>query len=202
MKVFIIPIPTTIPIIGNERNKVNKQSLDQLSDGEGGIGDRYKIRAHKSVLSSVSTVFFAMLNSHLKEREESLIEIGDMCFNTVHYLLKYAYTNQVDANCDLRALFAAAEKYQIYDLCHICLERMQSSIELDTVCELMVFLERYRDNHHIDSVMMKKLEGQVLEFMVEHYPAISKMSSYRKLKSKIESKLTMFMYQKQFGSRK
>lgn len=83
-----------------------------------------------------------------------------------------------------------------------CLERLQSSIEMETVCELMVFLERYRDNHHIDGVMMKKLEGQVLEFMVEHYPQISKLSSYRKLKSKIESKLTMFMYQKQFGARK
>ena len=114
-----------------QRRRRNKQSLDQLSDGEsGGIGDRYRFRAHKSVLSSVSSVFNAMLNSHLKEREESLIEIGDMCFNTVYYLLQYAYTNQVDNSCDLRALFAAAEKYQIYDLCHMlsCLLSAVSSL--------------------------------------------------------------------------
>lgn len=179
------------------------QCLDQLSDGEGiGAADRFSIRAHKSVLSSVSSVFLAMLSSHLKEREQSLIVIDDLCFQTVHHLLHYAYTDRVDPSCDLKALFAAAEKYQIYDLCHICLERMQSLIDMDSVCELMVFLERYRDNHHIDEMMMKKLEGQLLEFMVEHYPQISKMNSYRKLKSKIESKLTMFMYQKQFGSRK
>ena len=77
---------------------------------------------------------------------------------------------------------------------------MCGMINIDTVCELMVFIQRYQDNHHIDTDMMKKFELSLFEFMVENYPQISKMDSYHKLRTKIESKLTMFMYQKQFGA--
>ena len=73
---------------------------------------------------------------------------------------------------------------------------------MNTVCDLLVFIQRYQDNHHISGEMMKKFETHLFDFMVENYPQISKMDCYHKLKSKIESKLTMFMYTKQFGTSK
>eukprot|EP01084_Bolivina_argentea_P228479 385876_1 len=161
--------------------------------------DTYSISAHKAVLSSVSSVFYAMLKNHLKERDENHIVIHDLCYNTMYNVLSYAYSNKLEANCDLKAVFAAAEKYQIYDLCHICLERMQALISLETVCDLLIFVQRYQDNHHVDVDLMKNFETNLYDFMVEHYPQIAKTDSYKKLKAKIESKLTMFMYRKQFG---
>jgi len=161
----------------------------------------YCISAHKAILSSVSSVFYAMLNCNLKERDESRIVIHDICYHTMYHLLNYAYSNQVSHECgDLKALFAAAEKYQIYDLCHICLEKMESMIDMDTVCDLWLFLQRYQCNHHISPDMIKKLEARLFEFMVENYPEFCKLEAFLKLKPKIESKLTMFMYEKQFGA--
>ena len=184
----------------NNNNHNNHNNISCLDDGMN-INDTFCISAHKSVLSSVSLVFHAMLNSQHKEADENRIVINDLCFNTMYHLLSYAYCNKVENNwqCDLKALFAAAEKYQIYDLCHICLEKMENLIDINTVCDLLVFIQRYKDNHHIDQRMLGKFETNLLEFMVENYPQISKMDCYHKLKAKIESQLTMFMYTKQFG---
>ena len=74
------------------------------------------IRAHRAVLSSVSSVFERMLSSDLREKTQSLIVIDEFCLNTIHHLLHYAYSSQVEEDCDLQCLFAAAVKYQIYDL--------------------------------------------------------------------------------------
>ena len=185
----------------NNNNNNNNNNNDYCLDDTMIMNDTYCISAHKSILSSVSLVFHAMLNSRHKEVDENRIIINDLCFNTMYHLLSYSYTNQVENNwdCDLKALFAAAEKYQIYDLCHICLEKMENLITVDSVCDLLVFIQRYQDNHHLNRDLMAKFETNLLGFMVENYPSISKMECYNKLKSKIESQLTMFMYTKQFG---
>jgi len=188
---------------GEEEDEEEEQDEDDNEDDDiVQLVEMFCINAHKSVLSCSSSVFHAMLTNHLKERDENHIVIDDICYQTMHHLLRYMYTNKVAPDCDLKALFAAAEKYAIYDLCRVCLQRMQLIVSEQTVCGLLVFVQRYQNNHHIDVQRMKKFETDLFQFMVDHYPSISKLASYQKLKSKIEGKLTMFMYQKQFGSNK
>lgn len=67
----------------------------------------------KSVLSAQSEVFKSMFMSKFKEGLKSEIKVKDVEEETMKHLIKWFYTNKLEANCPTEKLFIVADKYDI-----------------------------------------------------------------------------------------
>lgn len=93
---------------------------DETKDIELVIGDT-TFKAHKFVLVANSTVFRAMFQHNLKEKQEASIKIDDTNVETFRVFLKYLYTRQIDNVNDVTEdLMILADKYDVQSLKDNC----------------------------------------------------------------------------------
>ncbi|KAI5073298.1 hypothetical protein GOP47_0011311 [Adiantum capillus-veneris] len=93
--------------------------------------DGSKIRAHRAVLISRSTVFKAMLENKMEESRTNTIRITDFTYDVLRLFVHYLYTAEIypesleDCAVDLLAL---AEKYNVKQLKLVCERYMISKL--------------------------------------------------------------------------
>lgn len=93
--------------------------------------DGSKIRAHRAVLVSRSSVFKAMLESKMEESRTNTIKITDFPYEILRLFVHYLYTAEIyiesldDCVVDLLAL---AEKYNVKQLKSVCERHMVSKL--------------------------------------------------------------------------
>ncbi|MCO5557442.1 hypothetical protein L7F22_011006 [Adiantum nelumboides] len=107
---------------------------DQFSDLILESSDGSKIRAHRAILVSRSSVFKAMLESEMEESRSGIIKITDFSYEVLRFFVHYLYTAEIypesleECAFDLLAL---AEKYNVKHLKAVCERFMTSKVNSD-----------------------------------------------------------------------
>lgn len=80
-----------------------------------------KFRAHKVVLASVSSYFFAMFNGDMREHDQDQIELHDLDPAAAELLIEYSYTGQITITPDnVQVLLPASSILQMQDVREAC----------------------------------------------------------------------------------
>ena len=101
------------------------------------VGQR-KIPAHKYVLATGSTVFFAMFYGGYTETNAETIEVPDVDPDAFLTMLKYLYCDEIDLTPDnVLATLYAAKKYLIPALANACVKFLETSLSAKNACLLL-----------------------------------------------------------------
>lgn len=96
-----------------------------------------KIPAHKYVLATGSSVFFAMFYGGLSEDVKE-VEIPDVEPVAFQNLLRYLYTDEIQLEADnVLATLYAAKKYIIAHLAQACVSYLETSLSARNACVLL-----------------------------------------------------------------
>ncbi|KAL1213610.1 BTB/POZ domain-containing protein [Cardamine amara subsp. amara] len=106
-----------------------------VKPGDNGQG----IYAHKAVLAVRSKVFRNMLESdECKVSPEESITIPDLSYEELKSLLEFFYNGTLSPNNKhIRALYLAADKYDIQYLQDVCREQIISNLSIDNVLDIL-----------------------------------------------------------------
>ncbi|CAL1291861.1 unnamed protein product [Larinioides sclopetarius] len=130
--------------------------------------------AHKNVLCARSPVFKAMLTCNMKEKNIDCIHIDDMQNDTVHQLLLFLYSDNIEILHWKSAsqLYYAADKYQIGKLKALCSSFLVKNLSISNASELLLLADTYND------VNFKKV---VEDFILEHEKHVFCSNAWEKL---------------------
>ncbi|XP_044764254.1 kelch-like protein 17 [Coccinella septempunctata] len=111
-----------------------------------------KFRAHKVVLASVSSYFFAMFNGDMKEQSLPEIQIHDLDATAVGLLLDYAYTGKINITPDnVQVLLPASSALQMQDVREACCKFLLKQLH-PTNC---LGIRSFADTHSCKELHMK-----------------------------------------------
>lgn len=113
-----------------------------------------KIRAHKVVLATGSTIWHNLFDS---DQTLTNITINDFDYETVKQLIEYIYTGTAKQATD--QLLIAADKYGVNGLKELCEEQLIELINMETIGTVLELAERYKAN---------KLLEEAEKFLKEH----------------------------------
>ncbi|KAL3858818.1 hypothetical protein ACJMK2_009070 [Sinanodonta woodiana] len=134
---------------------------------------RLKVTAHKYVLISRSSVFYAMLCGLLQETGP--INIPDIEPEVFEQFLRYVYFEAFEPDGDsIMALLYAAKKYAVETLVDKCVSWLKEGISVDNVCSIL------QQAHAFDE---QNLQKKCLEFIMDNGSSVLKHSSFRNLSS-------------------
>ncbi|KAJ8666451.1 hypothetical protein QAD02_008113 [Eretmocerus hayati] len=130
-----------LEISGGLENYFNEETFSDVTVSIGGKS----IKAHKLILASKSKVFHTMLLTNMKERNEGLIKIDDLSYETMFVLIKWMYTGCTDLDSMRNLaedLVVAADRYEICQLKADCEDYLISNLDAQNILEYLIFAER------------------------------------------------------------
>ncbi|KAL3858819.1 hypothetical protein ACJMK2_009071 [Sinanodonta woodiana] len=134
---------------------------------------RQEVTAHKYVLISRSSVFYAMLCGLLQETGP--INIPDIEPDVFKQLLRFLYFEVFEPDGEsILALLYAAKKYAVESLVNKCVSWLKEGISVDNVCSIL------QQAHTLDE---QDLRSKCLEFIMDNGSSVLKHSSFRNLSS-------------------
>ncbi|GBM70060.1 TD and POZ domain-containing protein 4 [Araneus ventricosus] len=130
--------------------------------------------AHKNVLCARSSVFRAMLTSDMKEKNTDCIKVEDLENETVHRLLLFLYSDNLEELQWESALklYYAGDKYAIEKLKVLCSSFLVDSLSTSTASELLLLADT-----HSDTDLKKFVE----DFILEHEEEVFGSDEWEKL---------------------
>lgn len=151
-----------------------------------------KLKAHKSILVSRSSVFSAMFSSNMKESRENIIKITDIDYDAMKEVLRFMYCGRVKHLDKLtKHILKAADKYDIINLKIMCEETLKKSINLNNCCEMVKIIQLH------DCIYLKK---SVINFIIDH-PEVLESENFQKV-AKCNSQLLIDIIRKQNQQKK
>jgi len=93
------------------------------------------IAVHRAVLATASPVFNTMFSSGMQEAQDATLEIKDAAPATVHHMIKYIYTEELDDTSDLAQMFELANKYMMPRLAWLVGENMAKTLNQKNAVE-------------------------------------------------------------------
>ncbi|KAL3858858.1 hypothetical protein ACJMK2_009107 [Sinanodonta woodiana] len=134
---------------------------------------RQEVTAHKYVLISRSSVFYAMLCGLLQETGP--INIPDIDPDVFKQLLRFLYFEAFEPDGDsILALLYAAKKYAVESLVNKCVSWLKEGISVDNVCSIL---------HQAQAFDQQDLRSKCLEFIMNNGSSVLKHPSFRNLSS-------------------
>jgi len=110
------------------------------------------VEVHRLILVARSSVFRAMMEADMKERDIGTVEIEDFELNVVSEFVKFLYSDKIsDSFPDLPALLAIGHKYQVFGLVNECSKQLAFKISLDSIVELGTLGETYQAKELLSS---------------------------------------------------
>ncbi|GBM70062.1 Protein roadkill [Araneus ventricosus] len=130
--------------------------------------------AHKNVLCARSSVFRAMLTSDMKEKNTDCIKVDDLENETVHRLLLFMYSDNLEELQWESALklYYAGDKYAIEKLKILCSSFLVENLCTSTASELLLLADT-----HSDTDLKKFVE----DFILEHEKEVFGSDEWEKL---------------------
>lgn len=110
------------------------------------------LRAHKAILIGQSEVFAKMFQHEMLENETNNVPIEDTDYCTFKSFLVYLYTggviNPLKGDCPTatKYLYSVAHKYQVKNLCKICVARLVKELSVDSVCTALLLADLHNDD--------------------------------------------------------
>lgn len=103
-----------------------------------------EIKAHKFMLASQSTVFEAMLDSEMAEKQQNRITIVDVEEEVIEQMLLYVYTTKVPKLKSMaERLLIVADKYAMDGLKAMCEQALSDNLTTEKAKELLPLAEMY-----------------------------------------------------------
>ncbi|CAL1281802.1 unnamed protein product [Larinioides sclopetarius] len=130
--------------------------------------------AHKNVLYARSSVFRAMLNNDMKEKNTDCIKVEDLEDETVQRLLIFLYSDSLEELQweSATELYYAADKYAIEKLKIICSSFLVDNLNTSTASELLLFADTHSD---------RDLKKVIEDFILEHEKEVFGSEEWEKL---------------------
>lgn len=150
--------------------------------------DGSKIRAHRAVLVSRSSVFRAMLESEMEESRSGTIKITDFTYEVLRLFVHYLYTAEIhpeSLNECAFDLLALAEKYNVKHLKSVCERFMTSKVNNENA----LFSFEYASEHGA-----KILKEASLSTILEIIHELPKKDEYRDLVNR-DAKLVVEIFE-------
>jgi speckle-type POZ protein len=156
----------------NTRSSPSRHSNNTESDDDSNP-TCVTFNAHKLILAARSPVFAAMFSNYTLENTTNVIEINDLCPETIQSMLEYIYTGKVnDIKNSTVELYRCADKYQLEDLRLQAEMALMNSISTETSAEILLLA----DQHH-----SKDLKARVIQFIVSgNLKAITQTEGWHK----------------------
>jgi len=140
--------PSNTPSVLQDAEHTLKSDLKQLFDTRRNsdvtliASNGQEFPAHTCMLSSRSTVFAAMFEHNMKEKQENRVNIEDLSSNAVASLLEFIYTDTVpDIATRAQELLFAAHKYDISRLITLCEEVMVSNLKAENAADFFLLVD-------------------------------------------------------------
>ena len=133
-----------------------------------------EFKAHKAVLTSQSPVFRRMLESDMKEKETSVIEIPNVDRAVISDMLNYFYTGSAP-NLDehVEVLFDLADKYVLLQLFATCEDQLKSKMNVTNVTRFLILADMHR---------AKYLKDACLNYIYHNSAAVHSTSEWKELR--------------------
>lgn len=100
---------------------------------------------HKSILAVRSPAFLEMIEHETKDNATEIINIDDcnpIAFSDFLFFLYTGITNKFNAEKVLD-LYTIADKYQVPELCDVCVNYMKKNITQQNFCDILNFSLQY-----------------------------------------------------------
>ncbi|RCV23045.1 hypothetical protein SETIT_4G267600v2 [Setaria italica] len=174
---------------------LHQQLGDLLRSGTGAditfIVAGESVTAHRSVLAARSPVFMAELFGDMKEKASQCVEIEDMEAEVFRAMLRFIYTDTVpelgnkmkgeQATAMAQHLLEAADRYGLKRLKKICVEKICTTMNVDTVATTLALAEQHG---------CSKLKARCMKFTLANLSAVSATEGYKHLEASCPSVLT------------
>lgn len=111
-----------------------------------------EFNAHRVILGIRSPVFSAMMEHETKEKATGVVNIPDCNPDPFIDFLHFLYTGSTKKlNADnVLDLYTIADKYQVPELCKICVNYMKRSITLQNFCDILTLSLRHHERELTD----------------------------------------------------
>lgn len=132
------------------------------------------IKAHKYMLVSRSSVFQSIFGGSISgDSNSDTIPVSDIDPETFKTLLMFLYCEQATIDADnVKQLLYAAKKYAVKGLVDKCLAFLESSINVQNVCNILEQVHLYDG---------KNLEMKCVNYIHEHAEDVLKSDAFRSL---------------------
>lgn len=115
--------------------------------------DKKVLKAHKSVLAVSSPFFFGLLNTKMKEKEDSVV---------MREVLRFIYSNEVEnLSAIVNELVFAAEKYQLEGLKELCVDSIIEALNTENVFQSLMAADRLTKAEELK----KKCVGMIVRYV-------------------------------------
>ncbi|CAE8608795.1 unnamed protein product [Polarella glacialis] len=115
------------------------------------VAEGRELYAHRVVLRARSSVFRAMLDTSMTESSSGRIEIVDVAYATLSWLLDFIYTASLPEEAGTPEqvepwvqLAKAADKYDVAGLANLCVEELKRRMSTSNVLRLLIAAESFR----------------------------------------------------------
>lgn len=142
------------------------------------ISEGKAVKVHKYILTKSSTVFAAMLDAEMKEKQDNIVKIADIKYDVLVEIIRFLYTGKV-GNVDTLAeeLASAADKYALDGLKNTCEKSItEKNLSVDNVVEFLQFAIRLR---------MDKPKKKAIAFIIANSSHITDRQEFKSLPSDV-----------------
>ncbi|XP_008215002.1 speckle-type POZ protein [Nasonia vitripennis] len=129
------------------------------------VAEGKTLKAHKCILAKRNSVFAAMFDIDMKEKQKNTVEIEDMKYDVLVELIRFIYTEKVNnivAIVDELAI--AADQYAVDSLKKMCEKTMGENLSLENFVGCL---------HLADKLHMNQLKQEVIMFIFKNASDIS-----------------------------
>lgn len=173
-KTYYLPQVPASNLAQQFRPLVNNPSHSDITFLVG--GGHFKVYAHKAILCTRCEKFRSMFQNNMIESAQNEISLQIENSAVLLALLEYIYTDTVenftyDLAFDLMAL---ADEYLLPRLRQICEIQLQSFVNSDNVCEILI----YAHNHNAND-----LKQYCLNYCLKNFETVSTTQGYEELKT-------------------
>ena len=156
-------------LIGHFKNLIDTKTLTDLVIQV----QEEKFDAHKIILSARSSVFLAMFQSDLTEKQTNTVKIEDIEPAVFKEVLRFIYTDQVENMDELaEGLLAAAERYMLELLKEKCASHLATKITVENCAHLLLLADLH------SAAVLKTF---VLDFFRSRAAEVAQTASWQQL---------------------
>lgn len=129
---------------------------------------------HKAVLAARSSVFLAMFQSNMQERENNQVIIEDIGQEALEELLRFIYAGKIEnLEAVSRSLLVAADKYDVFELKAVCENCISNDLTIENAIDTLEFAELYGANNLLE---------QATKFIISHKEAVIGTGGFQNIK--------------------
>ncbi|KAL9890785.1 protein roadkill-like [Glossina fuscipes fuscipes] len=137
--------------------------------------DGHEIRAHKNILAARSSVFAAMFEHEMEERQLNRVVIADISHSVLNEMLTYIYTGKVSYLNDIALdLITAADKYALGSLKTICENSLCVDPSIENAAETLILA----DLHKAD-----QLKAKIITFIKAHIDEFMETEGWQQMRA-------------------